>query len=124
MFSHKVAGKYISRIVCMVMFVLIQFDVFGYDLIYAAVCDDECSVVLTLDDESSISDSQGEYAEWSDPSYRTSSVRFFFNSVYSIFSIPIYSFEYSRLGVQPYVYENPVSIKDCQSYIMFRALLI
>lgn len=108
----------------MVMFVLIQFDVFGYDLIYATVCDDERSVVLTLDDESSISDSQGEYAEWSDPSYRTSSVRFFFDSVYPIFSIPIYSFEYSRLGVQPYVYENPVSIKDCQSYIMFRALLI
>ena len=50
MFSHKVAGKYISRIVCMVMFVLIQFDVFGYDLIYAAFCDDEPSAVLTVDD--------------------------------------------------------------------------
>ena len=62
MFSHKVAGKYISRIVCMVMFVLIQFDVFGYDLIYAAFCDDEPSAVLTVDDESSVSDSQGEYA--------------------------------------------------------------
>ena len=39
MFLHKVVGKYISRIVCMVMFVLIQFDVYGYNMIYASACD-------------------------------------------------------------------------------------
>ncbi|MCF2583113.1 hypothetical protein [Bacteroides caecigallinarum] len=124
MFSNKVAGKYISRIVCMIMFVLIQFDVFGYDLIYAAYCDDTNSIVLSLDDESSINDSHDQYSEWSDPVYRTSSVRFFPDSVDSLFVIPDYSFEQYGVYIQPYVSKLPIYITDCHPYIMFRALLI
>lgn len=124
MFLHKAVGKYISRIVCMVMFVLIQFDVFGYDLLYAASCDDTNSIVLSIDDESSINDSHGQYSEWSDPVYRTSSIRFFPDSVYSLFVMPVYSFEHYGVYIQPYVSELPLYITDCHPYIMFRALLI
>ena len=125
MFLHKEAGKYISRIVCMVMFVLIQFDVFGYDLIYAAFCDDEPSAVLTVDDESSVSDSQGEYAEWSNPSYRTSSVRFFFfDSFCTLCFMPVYFSDDYRLHKRHYISESPIYITDSQSYIKFRTLLI
>ena len=130
MFLHKVAGKYLSRVICMIMFVLIQFDVYGYDLLYAAVCDDTpvCddtqSVVLTMDDESSINDSQAQYSEWSDPVYRISSVRFFPDIIDSLFVIPDYSFEQYGVYIQPYVSKLPIYITDCHPYIMFRALLI
>ena len=124
MFSHKVAGKYISRIVCMIMFVLIQFDVYGYDMIYATVCDDASPIVLSMDDESSINDSQNQYSEWSDPVYRTSSVRFFPDLIYSLFVMPVYSFEHYGVYIQPYVSKLPLYISDCHPYIMYRALLI
>lgn len=124
MFSHKVTGKYISRIVCMIMFVLIQFDVYGYDMIYAAVCDDSRPVVLTLGDESSVNDSQDQYSEWSDPVYRTTSVRLIPDSVDSLFVMPVYSFEECGVYIQPYVSKLPLYITDCHPYIMFRALLI
>lgn len=124
MFSHKVAGKYISRIVCMIMFVLIQFDVFGYDLIYAAFCDDEPSAVLTVDDESSVSDSQDDYAEWSNPSYRTSSVRFFFDSFCTLCLMPVCFSGVFRLQRRYYISDFPIYITDCQTYIKFRTLLI
>ena len=112
MFSHKVAGKYISRIVCMVMFVLIQFDVFGYDLIYAAVCDDSQPVVVAIKDESSISDSQEQYSEWSDPMYRTTSVRLLPDSIDYLLVMPVYSFEDYGVYIQPYVSKLPLYITD------------
>lgn len=124
MFLHKVAGKYLSRVICMIMFVLIQFDVYGYDLLYATVCDDTPSVVCTMDDGSSINDSQDQYSEWSDPVYRTSSVRFFPDSLDSLFVTPVYSFESFGVYIQPYVSENSLYITDCHPYILFRALLI
>lgn len=124
MFLHKVAGKYLSRVICMIMFVLIQFDVYGYDLLYAAVCDDTQSVVLTMDDESSINDSQAQYSEWSDPVYRISSVRFFPDIIDSFWVTPVYSFEYSGVYIQPYFSENTLFFKECHPYILFRALLI
>ena len=124
MFSHKVIGKYISRIVCMIMFVLIQFDVYGYDMIYAAVCDDAQPVVLNSEDESSVNDSQDQYSEWSDPVYRTTSVRLIPDLVYSLFVMPVFSFEDYGVYIQPYVSKLPLYITDCHPYIMFRALLI
>ena len=124
MFLHKVVGKYISRIVCMIMFVLIQFDVYGYDMIYAAVCDNNTPIILSMDDESSINDSQDQYSEWSDPVYRTSTVRIFPDSVDSLLVIPDYSFEQYGVYIQPYVSKLPLYITDCHPYIMFRALLI
>ena len=124
MFSHKVAGKYISRIVCMVMFVLIQFDVYGYDMIYAAACDGAQPVALAMEDESSINDLQDQYSEWSDPVYRTNSVRLIPDSVYSLFVMPVFSFEDYGVYIQPYVSKLPLYITDCHPYIMFRTLLI
>lgn len=124
MFLHRIVGKYISRIVCMVMFVLIQFDVYGYDMIYAAICGDNQPVVLSVDDESSISDSHDQYSEWSDPVYRTTSVRFFPDSVHSLFVMPVYSFEEYGVYIQPYVSKLSIYITDCHPYIMFRTLLI
>lgn len=124
MFLHKVAGKYLSRVICMIMFVLIQFDVYGYDLLYAAVCDDTPSVVFTMDDESSINDSQDQYSEWSDPVYRISSVRFFPDSADFLLVIPDYSFEQYGVYIQPYVSKLSIYTSDCHPYIMFRALLI
>lgn len=124
MFLHKVVGKYLSRVVCMIMFVLIQFDVYGYDLIHAAVCDDTSSVVSIKDEDSFINDSQDQCSEWSDPVYRTSSVRFFLDSVDSFGVTPIYSFDSYGVYIQSYVSENTLYITDCHPYILFRALLI
>lgn len=124
MFSQKVLGKYISRIVCMIMFVLIQFDVFGYDLIYAVTCDDTPSVSFSMDDESSINDSQDQYSEWSDPVYRISSLRFFPDSVDTLFLMPVFSFKYYGVYIQHFKSKLQVFITGCHPYIMFRTLLI
>ncbi len=124
MFSQKVLGKYISRIVCMVMFVLIQFDVFGYDLIYASSCDGEQPAVIAMDDDSSLSGSQDRYSEWSDPVYRSSSVRFFHDSVYPLFLTCVYSFGQPGLYIRPFVSKLPIYITDSHHYILFRTLLI
>lgn len=93
-------------------------------MIYAAACDGAQPVVLAMEDESSINDLQDQYSEWSDPVYRTTSVRLIPDSVYSLFVMPVYSFEDCGVYIQPYVSKLPLYITDCHPYIMFRALLI
>lgn len=124
MFSQKLIGKYISRIVCMVMFVLIQFDIFGYDLIYASVCAEENPTVWIMDDKSSINDSQEQCSEWSDPVYRTSSARIFLNLFYPVFFMLICLIGHIGKYVQPLISNFRFNIPENQSYILFRALLI
>lgn len=124
MFSQKVTRKYISRIVCMVMFVLIQFDVFGYDLIYASICDVETSSVCFSDEDSFLNNSQEQCSEWSDPVYRNSSARLLLDLFYPVFIVLMFIWGNIVRYIRFLISNSQFNISDSQSYILFRALLI
>lgn len=108
----------------MVMFVLIQFDVYGYDLIYASRCADDIHSVVMTDDEVSITESCGQISEWSDPVYRNTSIRFYTDIISPVISTPLFFFCDSGRSINPKFPDTIYYIPDCQQYIMFGVLLI
>ena len=69
MLNIKNIKKSVVRVVCMIMLVLIQFDVCGYDLLRALQLADSPVPNYVNDSESSFIDDE-QISEWSNPVYR------------------------------------------------------
>lgn len=113
------------RFVCMIMLILIQFDVFVYDMIYASQQSDICVTHVSTDDGSVVSQSSDVDSEWSDPFYKDCSRRPFsciLNFVISEISslVPLLNSidrSYRLIPENTHLYTTGV-------YILFRVLLI
>lgn len=68
--------KHIMKVFCMIMLILIQFDVCGYDLIRALQIADE-PVSKCVSAETVVNDGEDMVSEWDDPEYRNVSNRSF-----------------------------------------------
>ena len=75
MSEFKNIKKYLIHLVCMVMLVLIQFDVCGYDLMRACHLADKPTPDYTCDSDVCIDDNEDNVSAWSDPEYRGFSPR-------------------------------------------------
>lgn len=75
MSNIKNIKRKLIHVVCMIMLVLIQFDVCGYDLMRACHLADKptSNVVNTAD--TCIEDNESQISEWSNPMYRGFSPR-------------------------------------------------
>lgn len=125
MLFPKTLKNYILRIVCMVMLLLIQFDVCGYDIICAFQQSDEPQSVLVLnDDETLVSDGQGLISEWSDPMYRNTSLRSTSDAVLPVIVIFLFSSLLGELSFVRRVYCTRTDISVSHSYILFRVFRI
>lgn len=125
MLFSKTLKSYILRIVCMVMLVLIQFDVCGYDIICAFQQSEEPQSVLVLnEDESLISDGQDQISEWSDPVYRNTSLRSISDAMLPVIVIFLFSSFMGELSVIRRVYCTRTDISVSHSYILFRVFRI
>ena len=82
----------------MIMLVLIQFDVCGYDLIHAFYMADKVSADFVSTSDTSISDNDDSVSAWSNPVYRGVSPR-------SLIKAPFV--EFSSLTVHIYQRELP-----------------
>lgn len=125
MLFSKTLKSYILRIVCMVMLMLIQFDVCGYDIICAFQQSEEPQSVLVLnEDESLISDGQDQISEWSDPVYRNTSLRSISDAMLPVIVIFLFSSFMGELSVIRRVYCTRTDISVSHSYILFRVFRI
>ena len=125
MLFSKTLKSYILRIVCMVMLMLIQFDVCGYDIICAFQQSEEPQSVLVLnEDESLISDGQDQISEWSDPVYRNTSLRSISDAMLPVIVIFLFSSFMRELSVIRRVYCTRTDISVSHSYILFRVFRI
>ena len=125
MLFSKTLKSYILRIVCMVMLMLIQFDVCGYDIICAFQQSEEPQSVLVLnEDESLISDGQDQISEWSDPVYRNTSLRSISDAMLPVIVIFLFSSFMGDLSVIRRVYCTRTDISVSHSYILFRVFRI
>ena len=125
MLFSKTLKSYILRIVCMVMLMLIQFDVCGYDIICAFQQSEEPQSVLVLnEDESLISDGQDQISEWSDPVYRNTSLRSISDAMLPMIVIFLFSSFMGELSVIRRVYCTRTDISVSHSYILFRVFRI
>ncbi len=109
--------------VCMIMLILIQFDVCGYDLVRAFHLMEETSNTWIYD-ETTVTDADDTISEWQEPEYRSVSNR-------SFFKIPLMDF-------LPFIFIPVLSEKACEcnintslqikspnlSYLRFCVLLI
>lgn len=125
MLFSKTLKSYILRIVCMVMLMLIQFDVCGYDIICAFQQSEEPQSVLVLnEDESLISDGQDQISEWSDPVYRNTSLRSISDAMLPVIVIFLFSSFMGELSVIRRGYCTRTDISVSHSYILFRVFRI
>lgn len=125
MLFSKTLKSYILRIVCMVMLMLIQFDVCGYDIICAFQQSEEPQSVLVLnEDESLICDGQDQISEWSDPVYRNTSLRSISDAMLPVIVIFLFSSFMGELSVIRRVYCTRTDISVSHSYILFRVFRI
>ena len=125
MLFSKTLKSYILRIVCMVMLMLLQFDVCGYDIICAFQQSEEPQSVLVLNaDESLISDGQDQISEWSDPVYRNTSLRSISDAMLPVIVIFLFSSFMGELSVIRRVYCTRTDISVSHSYILFRVFRI
>ena len=125
MLFSKTLKSYILRIVCMVMLMLIQFDVCGYDIICAFQQSEEPQSVLVLnEDESLISDGPDQISEWSDPVYRNTSLRSISDAMLPVIVIFLFSSFMGELSVIRRVYCTRTDISVSHSYILFRVFRI
>lgn len=125
MLKFKELKKYILKFVCMIMLVLIQFDVYGYDLMRAVQLVDFSSDKIEYpSEETCVSDAESMVSEWSDPVYRVVSPRSFIKAppqeLCSFLFVPI-------LRELPYSYGYVQTIQAKLaglSYLRFCTLLI
>ena len=85
MSSLKNIKKYLIRIVCMVMLVLIQFDVCGYDLMRACYLAEKPSSTLLDFNDVGFNENDDNVSEWSDPVYRNVNLRNFIKAPFMEF---------------------------------------
>ena len=71
MLKIKNIKKRLVHIVCMIMLILIQFDVCGYDLMRAFYLADKPVTDLVSHSDVCINDNDDTVSEWSDPVYRS-----------------------------------------------------
>lgn len=90
MFSIKSVKRTLLHMVCMIMLILIQFDVCGYDLMRACQLGEKILTDIECTDVTCINDDDDNVSEWDDPMYRGVSPRTFIKSPF-IESI-VYSF--------------------------------
>lgn len=125
MLTHNNFKKYILNFVCMIMLVLIQFDVCGYDLLRAARLADLSTTSYELPStDLSISDAESLVSEWDNPVYRGVSPRTFLKvppqELCSILFIPnLRELPYSNSYVQ-YIQAKLSNL----NYLRFCTLLI
>lgn len=113
------------RLICMMMFVLMQFDIYGYDLLNTYRQSDVETSVLTLEDETTISESYGMFSEWSDPIYKRTSRKFFSDFIcISLVVSLLLPFIISIDNERQYIIAGVRYFCEQESYLRFRSLLI
>ena len=75
----------LTHLVCMIMLILIQFDVCGYDLMRACQLADNPTPDYVCDSQTSVDDDDENVSTWSDPVYRGVNPR-------SLFKAPLMEF--------------------------------
>lgn len=63
------------RFFCMIMLILMQFDVCGYDWIRWFHHSEQAPVEWTLTEKSTLEEAETQLSEWADPVYRHRSIR-------------------------------------------------
>lgn len=113
------------RFVCMIMLVLIQFDVYGYDLIYASQQPDIDVSVFTCNDETLVSQASEVDSEWTDPFYKNTPQRYSSDIIYCIVSelfsfLPLANYR----DILKITESENILLYEQESYLRFRVLLI
>ena len=112
------------RLICVLMLALIQFDVFGYDFMYASCQSEIKSCSYSLDDSQTVSESQTIDSEWSDPIYKHGSRRPFSDIIAMPSSVLLFLPIVYRICDYGNTISGNIMLYEEQSYLRFRALLI
>ena len=115
--------KHTLKNVCMIMLVLIQFDVCGYDFMHALQLIGEPVSELYATD-SNVSDNEMEVSQWEDPVYRRSNSRISFKFLAVEFPSFVPFLHARELPYRPcYEKQFPTATSDV-SFLRYCVLLI
>ena len=124
MLNFKNIKKTLTHVVCMIMLILIQFDVCGYDLMRACQLADNPTPDYMCDTQTCVTDDDENVSTWSNPEYRGVSPRSLFKApLMEFFSFIFQSLQGELPSFQYEAHSLQAKLLDI-TYLRFCVLLI